>query len=302
MSLRSWAAFAALCLIWGIPYFFVKLALEGFSPAWVAWGRLALAALVLLPIAIKRGVLRPALAHKSAIAVFACVELVVPFFLIALGERWISSSLAGILIATVPLAVIALSPLFGVKEQMSRRRWLGLTVGFAGVVALLGIDTVSGPLQWAGVACLIVATLGYAGGALIVQRHFGDMDELGAVAASVAVASVILLPLAVFTAPAELPSTLAIASIAVLGVVCTALGLLIYFYLIGTAGAARASVITYINPAVAALLGVLVLDESFGPGSMLGLLLILFGSWLSTARSTARANEQHGGGASAECQ
>ncbi len=282
MSLRAWVAFVALSLLWGLPYLFIKLALEGFSPAWIAWGRVAMAAAILAPIAWSRGVLREALAHKRAIVAFALIELTVPFYVIAVGERWISSSLAGILIATVPLMVLVLSPLFGVRERLGPRRLVGLAVGFAGVVALLGIDTVHGPLQWLGVACVLVGAAGYAAGPLVIQRHLAGVDELGAVAASLAVATVVLLPAAIPTVPDEMPSVTALTALVVLGVVCTAIALLVYFWLIGEAGAARASVLTYINPAVASLLGVLVLGEHFGVGAITGLALILLGSWMGT--------------------
>lgn len=282
MNLRAWMAFVALSVVWGLPYLLIKFALEGFSPAWIAWGRIALAAAILLPIAWHRGVLRAAFAHKGAIVTFALVELAVPFYVIALGERWISSSLAGILVATVPLVVLILAPLFGVKERLAARRLLGLAIGFIGVFALLGIDTIHSSLQWLGVACIMVGTVGYAAGPLVVQRYLADVDELGAVAASLVVATVVLLPAAIPTTPDHLPSTTALAALVVLGVVCTAIALLVYFDLIGAAGAARASVITYINPAVASLLGVLVLDEHLGVGAITGLALILAGSWMGT--------------------
>ena len=285
MSWRGWMVFLALCVVWGIPYFFIKLALEEFSPACVAWSRAALGAAVLLPIAWKRGVLRPAMAHKRAILAFTLCEMVIPLFLIALGERWITSALAGILVATLPIIVALLSPFFGVSERLGPRRLTGLAVGFAGVIALLGLDKIQGTEQWAGVACLFVATVGYAVGPLIVERHLRGVDELGAVTVSLVVASVVLLPTAALSAPTHLPSALAVISLIVLGVVCTAGGMLLYFYLIVQAGAARAAVITYINPAVAALLGVFILREPFGLGSAAGLILILLGSALATSRS-----------------
>jgi len=285
VSWRAWAIFAALCLIWGIPYFFIKLALVEIAPVDVAWSRITLGAAVLLPVAWRRGVLRGVLTHKRAICAFAFCELVGPFFLIALGERWINSSLAGILIATVPLTIILLSPLFEVNEPVGVRRLVGLVVGFVGVIALLGIDSVNGFYGWVGVGCILIATFGYATGSLIVQRYLADVDELGAVAVSLVVAAVVLLPAAVWSAPAHMPSTLALTSIVVLGIVCTALALFLYFSLIAQAGAARAAVITYVNPAVAALLGVFLLHESFGFGSLLGLMLILLGSWLATGRA-----------------
>jgi len=282
MKWRVGLTFAALCVIWGLPYFFIKLALAEVSPVGVAWSRIALGAAVLMPVAWKRGSLVGLGRHKGAVCAFALAELVGPFSLISLGERWISSSLAGILIATVPLMVIVLSPLFGVREPLSGRRLSGLVLGFVGVVTLLGLDGLGGPLGWAGVACMVTATVGYATGSLIVQRHLGDVDEIGAVAASLVVAAIVLAPAAIWTAPVSVPSPLVLSSIGFLGVVCTAIALWLYFFLIARIGAARAAVITYVNPAVAALLGVVVLHESFGLGSVVGLVLILTGSWLAT--------------------
>jgi drug/metabolite transporter (DMT)-like permease len=279
---RAWITFSILCVLWGMPYFFIKLALVDLSPVCVAWGRLALGALVLVPLALHRGVLLPALRHKVAIIAFAVTELVIPFSLISIGEQWISSSMAGILVATVPMTVLLIAPMFGIKEKINARRILGLLVGFAGVVVLVGVDTISGPEQWLGVACIFGAIIGYAVGPLIVQRYLADVDELGALSASLVVSSIILLPAALWTAPQSLPSALALTSIGALGVFCTALALLLYFYLINEAGAARASIVAYINPAIAALLGVLVLHEPFGLGLVAGLLLILGGSWLGT--------------------
>jgi drug/metabolite transporter (DMT)-like permease len=276
-------------VIWGLPYFFIKLALTEVSPLGVAWARIALGAAALLPVAWKRGSLRGIGLHKRTVVAFAFAELIVPFILISLGEQWVSSSLAGILIATVPLMVILLSPLFGVHERLSARRLVGLVIGLAGVVTLLGLDAVDGLLGWSGVGCVMIATVGYATGSLIVQRHLAGVDELGAVAASLGVATVILLPAAVWSMPARVPSPLVLTSLVVLGVVCSALALSLFFYLISQIGAARAAVITYVNPAVAAFLGVLVLHEPFGAGAVLGLALILLGSWLGTHSVKSRA-------------
>jgi drug/metabolite transporter (DMT)-like permease len=285
MTWRAWTTFAALCAIWGLPYFFIKLALQELSPVCVAWGRITLAAIVLVPIAWHRGALQKAFAHKAAITAFAVAELVVPFSLIAMGEQWISSSLAGILIATVPLSVVIIAPLFGVKERLGALRIAGLAIGFCGVVAIVGLDTGHGPMLWAGVVCIMVSVVGYAIGPLVVQRYLSDVDELGAVAASLVVASILLLPLAALSAPNQVPSALSLSAVAALGIACTALALYLYFYLINEAGAARASVVAYINPAVAAVIGVLVLHEPFGVGAGAGLAMILFGSWLATGRS-----------------
>jgi drug/metabolite transporter (DMT)-like permease len=282
VSWKAWLTFWALGVIWGLPYFFIKLALVDISPAGVAWGRIALGAAVMLPLAWKRGALRSLADHKGALLGYAFAELVGPFLLIALGEAWISSSLAGILVATLPLTLILLSPAFGVRELLGPRRLVGLAIGFMGVVVLLGIGSVHGSQAWAGVGCILLATLGYATASLIVQKHLSNTDEMGAVAVCLAIASVVLFPVALWSAPKALPGALSLVSVAILGVVCTALALQLYFYLIQRAGAARAAVITYVNPAVAALLGVGILHEPFGWSGAAGLTLILVGSWMST--------------------
>ena len=282
MSWRGWGAFAALGIIWGLPYFFVKLSVQELSPVVVAFGRVALATLILLPIAWRRGALQSLARHRAAIFAFALAEFVIPFLAISFGERWISSSVTGILIAMVPLSIMLIQRFFGVHERLGLWRTLGLGLGFVGVSALLGFGTISGPYGWAGVACMLIATLGYAIGPLIIQRHLKDGDPYGPLAVSLAVASAVLFIPAILTFPTHMPSLLALTSVAILGVVCTALAMLLMFYLVNHAGASRAAVITYINPAVAALLGVFLLHERLGVGGLLAFVLILVGSWLAT--------------------
>jgi drug/metabolite transporter (DMT)-like permease len=279
---RGWGAFAALGIIWGLPYFFVKLSVQELSPVVVAFGRVTLGAVILLPIAWRRGALRSLGTHKAAICAFALVEFAIPFSLISLGERWISSSVTGMLIAMVPLSIALIQRFFGVHERLGLWRILGLALGFVGVAALLGFGTISGPLGWAGVACMLVATLGYAIGPLIIQRHLSGLDPFGPLAASLLVAGIVLLIPAVLALPTRMPSAVALGSLAILGIVCTALAMLLMFYLVGHAGASRAAVITYINPAVAALLGVSLLHEHLGLSGILAFVLILLGSWLAT--------------------
>ena len=277
----------ALGIIWGLPYFFIKIAVQEVSPLLLAFSRVALATLVLMPIAWRRGALRSLGRHKMAICAFALVEFVIPFSVISLGERWISSSITGILIAMVPLTVALLQRFFGVRESLGAGRIIGLSLGFIGVAALLGTGPISWPLGWAGVGCMLLATIGYALGPLIIQRHLHGLDSIGPLAASLAVASLMLLIPAAAELPAAPPSAAAVVSIVILGVVCTAAAMLVMFYLVHHAGASRASVITYINPVVATLLGVLVLREHLGIGGYSAFALILLGSWLATRREAA---------------
>jgi drug/metabolite transporter (DMT)-like permease len=287
---RGWAAFVALGIIWGLPYFFIKVAVQEVSPFTLAFGRVALAAFILMPIAWRRGALRSLGKHKTAIAAFGLVEFAIPFSLISLGERWISSSVTGILIAMVPLSIALIQRFFGIREALGGWRIAGLAIGFIGVAALLGTGPIMGVLGWAGVGCMLVSTLCYATGPLIIQRHLQDLDSIGPLTASLCVAAIILLIPAAAEIPSRLPSASALVSIAVLGIVCTSVAMLLMFYLVNHAGASRASVITYINPVVATLLGVLVLDEHLGIGGFSAFALILLGSWLATRGTVTRTN------------
>jgi drug/metabolite transporter (DMT)-like permease len=287
---RGWVVFAALGIIWGLPYFFIKVAVQEVSPFALAFVRVLLAALILMPIAWRRGALRSLAQHKAPIVAFGLIEFAIPFSLISLGERWISSSVTGILIAMVPLSIALIQRFFGIREALGGWRIAGLVVGFVGVAALLGTGPISGVLGWAGVGCMLVSTLCYAVGPLIIQRHMHGLDSIGPLAASLGVASAILLIPAALEIPSSLPSANALASIAVLGILCTAVAMLLMFYLVRHAGASRASVITYINPVVATLLGVLVLDEHLGIGGFIAFALILLGSWLATRGAVTRSS------------
>ena len=282
MTWRGWAAFVALGIIWGLPYFFIKIAVQEVSPLILAFTRVLLAALILLPIAWHRGALRSLGRHKGPIVAFGLVEFAIPFSLISLGERWISSSVTGILLAMVPLSIALMQRFFGISEKLGVWRIVGLVTGFIGVAALLGTGSISGSLGWAGVGCVLLSAICYAMGALIIQRYMHGLDSIGPLATSLFVAALILAVPAVMEFPAHLPSTLAMLSIAVLGIICTAVAMLLMFYLVRHAGASRASVITYINPVVATLLGVLVLNEHLGIGGFVAFALILLGSWLAT--------------------
>jgi drug/metabolite transporter (DMT)-like permease len=281
MTPRGWILFAAISVVWGVPYLFIKLAVDdGLSPGFVAWSRVALAALILLPIAVRNGALRGL--PLRWLAAFALFEITIPFPLIAFGEQRVSSSLAAILIATVPLVIAFLALRFDRGEQPTRTRFLGMLVGLGGVVALVGIDIGGRGSELLGAAAVLGAAFGYACGPLIAKRHLTAVDPLGPVAGALGIASILLLPFALLGAPTETPTDQAIASVVVLGLVCTALAFLVFFRLIAEVGPSRASIITYVNPVVALALGVAILDEHLTTGAVAGLLLILAGSWLST--------------------
>ena len=264
-----------------MPYLFIKIAVDdGLTPGFVAWSRVALAALVLLPVAIKTGALR-GLPLRWLVA-FAIVEICIPFPLIGFGEQRISSSLAAILIAALPLVIAVLAMRFDDAERPTPTRLAGMLIGLAGVAALVGIDIGGRGDELLGAAAVLAATLGYACGPLIVKRRLAGADPLGPVTAAMGIASIILLPFGIGDFPGETPSTDALVAVVVLGLVCSALAFLLFFRLIAEVGPGRATVITYVNPVVALALGVAVLGESVTAGAVAGLLLILAGSWLAT--------------------
>jgi drug/metabolite transporter (DMT)-like permease len=282
MSARAWGLFAAVSVIWGMPYLFIKIAVEEVSPSVVAWGRLALAAAVLLPVAWKLGALRGLGERWRILAVFAAVEMAVPWPLIGYGEVHVSSSLTAILIAAVPLFVALIAIRFDHSERPTPTRLVGLLIGLGGVVALVGLDVGSHGDQLLGALAILFSAFLYAVGPMIVKRRLSDVDPLGPVAASLAIATLLVTPFALADVPDSVPSADTLASIAVLGLFCSALAFLLFFRLIADIGPGRATVITYINPVVALALGVAILDESVTTGVVVGLLLILAGSWLST--------------------
>ena len=287
MSRRAWAAFAAVSVLWGIPYLFIKVADDhGMPPLVLAWGRVLLGAVVLLLISWRAGTLASLRGRARWLVAVAVLEIAIPFPLIALGETKVASSTAAIVIASVPLIVALLTFRFEPSERVTGRRLGGLVVGFIGVAALVGVDVSGNGGELLGVGAVLIAACGYASAPLILKRHLIDLDPTAVMAACLTIAAAILTPFAIVDWPSATPSGGAFAAVAVLGLLCTALALVLMAILIGAAGPARASVITYVNPVIALALGIAFLDESPGAGSLIGLILILVGSWASTRGST----------------
>jgi drug/metabolite transporter (DMT)-like permease len=283
MSPRAWAAFAAVSTLWGIPYLFIKVAVDdGVPPVFLAWVRVTLAAVVLLALAARAGVLRAARPRLRWIALYAVIEIALPFPLIAEGERHVSSSLAAILISAVPMIIALLALRFDPSERVTGRRLAGLVIGFGGVVALVGLDVAGRGDELLGALAILLAAVGYAAGPMLLNRRFADLDPRASMGASLAVAGTVLTPFALANPPGRAPSGDALLALGVLGLLCTAMAFVLFGMLIAEVGPGRAAVITYIAPIVAVALGVAVLDEELGPGAIAGLLLILGGSWLST--------------------
>lgn len=294
--------FWSLGVVWGIPYLLIKVAVEEMAPSVLVCVRVALAAACLLPLAAARRWLRPVLGHWRWVAVFAAVEIAVPFGLLSWAETRISSSLTGLLVAAVPMFAAGLATALGLDDAPSGIRLVGLLLGVAGVACLVGLDVRGGNLL--AVAAVVGTAFCYALGPVIATLRLAHLSSMAVSGVAMAITAVAYLPAAI----AQWPdggmtgvSWTAWACVAVLGVVCSALAFVLLFALISEVGPARTTVITYINPAVAVALGVLLLDEPLTVGLLIGFPLVLLGSRLATLRSgrrTARAEAAGPGGSS----
>jgi drug/metabolite transporter (DMT)-like permease len=283
MSRRAWLAFAAMSLIWGVPYLFIKIAVEGgVTPPLLAWGRVTLASVVLLAFAWRAGTLHTVRGRWRWLIAYAVAEVTIPFPLIAAGEQHVASSLAAIIIASVPLIGALLALRFDHSERPTPLRALGLVIGFGGVIALVGIDVAGRADELLGTGAILLAAVGYAIGPMVIKHRLGGLDARAMLGASLGIASLLLAPFAAFDVPGRVPSAGAVAAVVALGLLCTAAAFVVFTLLIREAGTSRATVITYVNPVIAVGLGVALLGEQPGAGAVAGLLLILAGSWLST--------------------
>jgi len=285
VSRRGWLLFIALCVIWGIPYLLIRVAVRELPPPALIFLRTAPAALLLAPLALHRGELRPLLARWRWVVIYTVVEIAVPWLLLAHAELRISSSLAGLFVGAVPLVAAVLYRAAGAGEHFDARRLTGLFIGFAGVAALVGIDmTGADPLA---IAEMLVVAVCYASGPFIISRRLAGLPSLGVVTASLALTTVGYAPAGLLSMPTSV-SAQTVGAVAGLTLVCTVLAFLLFFALIREVGPSRSTVITYVNPLVAVLLGVVILGEPLTLGIAVGMPLILLGSVLGTARSPGR--------------
>jgi drug/metabolite transporter (DMT)-like permease len=283
VSRRGWVLFVAMSVIWGIPYLLIKIAVGGVPVPVLVLARVAIGAALLLPLAVRQlGALRP---YWGWLAVFALVEIITPWLLLSEAERKLTSSMSGLLIASVPILGVAAARLTGDTERLTPLRWTGLLAGLAGVALLVGPGATGGN-AWSIAEVMLVAVC-YATGPLVASRKLSDVPPLAMTAVCLGMAAIVYAPAAAFTWPAVMPSARVLAALGTLAVLCTAVAFLLFFRLIAEIGPARATVITYVNPAVAVTLGVLILGERLTLAMAGAFALILAGSVLA-ARSGSR--------------
>ncbi len=288
MTRRGLLLFSSMCVIWGIPYFLIRIAVGEISPVMLVFARTAIGALILMPIVLARGGLRGIGRKWIPLLVFAVVEVGGPWFCLSSAEQHISSSLAGLLVSCVPLFGILVAPLFRHREGLGPLGFAGLALGLVGVAAIVGLDLHASNVT-AFVEMALVA-VGYALGPAVLRRYLTGVPSVSVIGISLAACAVAYAPLAASQWPQAMPGAGVIVSVGVLAVVCTAIAFLLFFRLIEEIGPVRATVITYINPAVAALVGIAILHETFTVGMGVGFVLVLAGSVLATRRRAPSSN------------
>jgi drug/metabolite transporter (DMT)-like permease len=287
VSRRGWLLFAAMGVIWGIPYLLIKVADGGVSVPVLVCTRVALGSLLLFPVAIRGGHLRALKGYIPWLAAFTAVEIVGPFALLSTAERHLPSSTSGLLVAAVPIFSALLAWLTRSGDRLTLVRWIGLAIGLAGVALLAGPGAGRGGTL--PVIMVLLTALGYSLGPLIANRRLADLPPVAVNAVCLGTAALVYAPFAALTWPHSMPSVQVLLALAGLGVICTAAGFLVFFRLIAEVGPARATVITYVNPAVAVTLGVLVLGEHLTAAIGVSFVLILGGSVLATRPGSARS-------------
>ena len=288
MSRKGLILFIATGIAWGLPYFFIRIAVEDFSTVTIVFARVIIGGAVLIPLAIYRKALMPAIKQWRWVLAFAAIEMVVPWWLITEAERNISSGLAGLLVATVPFFAILIAYFYqGDKSVKHPKTLMGLVIGFVGVVLLVGIDSLAGHISPVHVLMVIVAAIGYAVAPAIAAQKLSNVETVGVISLSLAMVAVVYAVPALIALPAEIAAGPAVESwiaLGVLGVICSAVAFVFFFSLIREIGSARATLITYLNTAVALVLGILFLNEPLTLGIVIGFPLVLVGSYFASKK------------------
>jgi drug/metabolite transporter (DMT)-like permease len=270
-----------LAAIWGASYMFIKIGVRDLSPSMVAWVRVVLAALVLIPIAMFRRQLRLPGASVWIVGLLAAIQVAGPFLLIAEGEEEISSGLAGILVASAPLFTALLAIRIDHEERSQGARMWGIVAGLVGVGILLGVDLSGTSAEALGGAAVLLASLGYAVGAFIAKHKLAGAPPTGIAAWVMVASSVLLAPAALLTAPSSAPGAGPVAAVVALGILGTGIAFAIFYDLMARIGPARTFVVTYLAPAFAVFYGAILLDEGISVSTLAGLALIVGGSYLA---------------------
>jgi drug/metabolite transporter (DMT)-like permease len=289
MSRRNWFLFIFVGFLWGIPYLLIKVAVDELSPAVIVFSRVAIGSLILIPMAMRLGSLMPAIKAWRYVIPYAIGEMVGPWFLITAAEEKMSSGLAGLLVATVPIWATLIASMHGDKTVWQSKRLIGIFIGFIGIVLVVGIESFSGRQSIVAIFMILVAAIGYAWAVTMVTTKIPHIEPISINAVAMVFTMIVYLPFFILHAPEKTPSIEALGSVIILGIFPTAMAFILFFQLIKDIGTARGSLVTYLNTAFAVLLGVIILREPFTLGIAIGLPLVLIGSYFASRKVTNSA-------------
>lgn len=286
MSKAGWGRFLLLGLLWGMPYLFLKVAVVEISPSVIVFSRVLIGVLICLPIALKGNNLKVASKYWPFLILYSITEMIGPWYLITHAEKEITSGLTGLLVATVPIWSAILASIFGDHTVWHKGRLFGLIIGFIGVVFVVGVESLGGNQDILSIGMVILAAIGYAYAINMINRRIPHVPGIAINTWAMIITSIVYLPFAIINWPSKTPSLEAVGSVIALGVFCTAIAFIYFFKLIAEVGPPRASLITYLNTAVAVLLGVVLLSEPITLGIAIGLPLVLIGSYFASRKVT----------------
>ncbi|MDF5758405.1 DMT family transporter [Spongiactinospora sp. TRM90649] len=282
MTRRAWGELLLLSVLWGAVYLLIEITLRELSPVVVVLGRVATAAAMLTPLALRYGALQPLLQHPRVVLQTVLVQSTIPLVLLTVGQQYVSSGTAGILIGAQPLVVAILTIRFAVDERP--HGWpgiLGILLGLVGLLLLFGVDLRGGGLELFGGLLVLGAAVCYAAGAVMIHRRLAHAAPLGVATSSMLVTTAVLLVPGLYALPTDTPSLPVIGALLILGVVCTGGTLVLFYALISKAGPSRAALAFYLSPAFAVGFGGVLLGEPISAPQIAGLTAILIGAALA---------------------
>jgi drug/metabolite transporter (DMT)-like permease len=284
MSRKGWALFALVGVLWGVPYLFMKVAVDELATPVIVFARLFIGAVVLIPLALSQKAIRSALPFWPYIALYAILEMVIPWSLITNAQKDLSSGVVALLVATVPIWATLFAHHTGDSTAAHRTRIFGIAIGLVGIAFLVGFETLNDVGNIRALVQVLIASVSYAYAVNMITRKAPGVSGIAINGLAMLLSTLIFAPFALTHLPTEAPSSNAVLATIGLGVICTAFAFWVFFLVLDEIGAARASLVVYPNTAVAVILGIFFLDEKITLAIGIGLPLVLIGSYFASRK------------------
>lgn len=287
MSRKGWGLFALVGVLWGVPYMFMKIAVEELAVPVIVFSRLLIGALVLIPLAFHQKTITAALEYWPYIAFYAVLEMVIPWTLITTAQKDLSSGVVALLVATVPIWATLFAHHTGDSTAAHRTRIFGIALGFIGIAFLVGFESFNDVGNIRALIQVLIASVSYAYAVNMITRKAPGASGIAINGIAMSLSALLFAPFALTHLPKTMPSTEAVMATIGLGIICTALAFWVFFLVLDEIGPARASLVVYPNTAVAVVLGIFLLDEALTLAIAIGLPMVLLGSYFASRKPEA---------------